>query len=69
MRVPNDITAVIAAKDEEATIADVVRSCLPFAREVLAVVDWEGPPRRAIRRRRAALAIEPPSRRSLRGHV
>jgi glycosyltransferase involved in cell wall biosynthesis len=39
MRVPNDITAVIAAKDEEATIGDVVRSCLPFAREVLAVVD------------------------------
>jgi dolichol-phosphate mannosyltransferase len=39
MRIPNDITVVIAAKDEETTIADVVRSCLPYAREVLAVVD------------------------------
>lgn len=38
MRLPDDATVVIAAKDEEATIAGVVRACLPCARETLVVV-------------------------------
>jgi len=39
MRLPDDATIVIPAKGEEATIADVVRACRPFAREILVVVD------------------------------
>ncbi len=39
MTIPDDVTVVIAAKDEEATIADVIEGCAPFARETLAVVD------------------------------
>jgi len=39
MRLPDDITVVIAAKDEEPSIADIVRQCAPYAAEVLAVVD------------------------------
>lgn len=39
MRVPDDVTIVIAAKDEEATIVDVVSSCRPHAHDILVVVD------------------------------
>ena len=39
MRLPVDVTIVIAAKDEEATIADVVSSCRPYAGDILVVVD------------------------------
>lgn len=39
MRLPDDITIVIAAKDEEPSIADIIRRSKPFAAEVLAVVD------------------------------
>jgi dolichol-phosphate mannosyltransferase len=39
MRLPDDITIVIAAKDEEPSVADVVRACRPHAAEVLVVVD------------------------------
>ena len=38
MRVPADITIVIAAKDEEATIVDVVSRCRPHADDILVVV-------------------------------
>jgi dolichol-phosphate mannosyltransferase len=38
MRWPGDLTVVIAAKDEEATIAGIVRACRPYAREVVAVI-------------------------------
>jgi dolichol-phosphate hexosyltransferase len=36
---PDDVTVVIAAKNEEATIAGVVRGCRPHARTILVVVD------------------------------
>jgi len=39
MRLPDDITVVIAAKDEEPSVADVVRDCRVHAAEVLVVVD------------------------------
>ena len=39
MQSPLDVTVVIAAKDEEATIADVVTACRPFASDVIVVVD------------------------------
>lgn len=39
MQLPDDATVVIAAKNEAATIADVVAACRPYAREVLVVVD------------------------------
>lgn len=38
MRLPGDVTIVIAAKDEEATIADVVSGCRPYADDILVVV-------------------------------
>src|SRR6266542_4489104 len=38
MRLPVDMTAVIAAKDEEATIADVASACRPYAGDILVVV-------------------------------
>jgi len=37
--IPDDVTVVIAAKNEEATIVDVIEGCAPFARETLVVVD------------------------------
>jgi dolichol-phosphate mannosyltransferase len=39
MELPGDLTVVIAAKNEAATIADVILACRPYAREVLVVVD------------------------------
>lgn len=39
MRLPVDVTVVIAAKDEEATIGDVAASCRPYAADTLVVVD------------------------------
>ena len=39
MELPTDLTVVIAAKDEAATIADVILACRPYAREIIAVVD------------------------------
>jgi dolichol-phosphate mannosyltransferase len=39
MRLPLDVTVVIAAKDEEATIADVVSRCRPYAADIVVVVD------------------------------
>ena len=38
MELPTDLTVVIAAKDEAATIADVILACRPFAGEVIVVV-------------------------------
>lgn len=49
MELPADVTIVIAAKDEDATIADVVRSCRPYAREILVIVDRRGRDRTAER--------------------
>src|SRR5215212_1807462 len=37
MRLPGDVTIVIAAKDEEATIGDVVCGCRPYGDEILVV--------------------------------
>jgi dolichol-phosphate mannosyltransferase len=37
MRLPDDVTVVIAAKDEEATIVDVISACRPYAGEILVV--------------------------------
>jgi glycosyltransferase involved in cell wall biosynthesis len=39
MQLPDDITVVIAAKNEAATVADVVVACRPFAHDLLVVVD------------------------------
>jgi glycosyltransferase involved in cell wall biosynthesis len=39
MTQPDDVTVVIAAKNEEPTIAGVVRGCRPYARTVLVIVD------------------------------
>jgi glycosyltransferase involved in cell wall biosynthesis len=36
---PDDVTVIIAAKDEEATIAGVVRGCRRYAHTVLVIVD------------------------------
>lgn len=38
MRLPDDATIVIAAKDEEATVSAIVEACRPYAHEVLVVV-------------------------------
>jgi dolichol-phosphate hexosyltransferase len=35
----DDVTIVIAAKDEGATIGDVIKGCAPYAREIIVVVD------------------------------
>jgi dolichol-phosphate mannosyltransferase len=39
VRLPDDVTVVIAAKNEEATIAGVVTGCAAYAHEVVVVVD------------------------------
>lgn len=39
MTVPEDVTVVIAAKNEAATIGEIVFRCRPYAREVLVVAD------------------------------
>jgi len=39
VRLPDDVTIVIAAKNEEATISEIVAGCLPYAHEVIVVVD------------------------------
>ena len=38
MQLPGDVTVVIAAKNEEATIVDVVAGCRPYADDILVVV-------------------------------
>jgi len=38
MRIPDDVTIVIAAHDEETTIGGIVDACRPHAREILVVV-------------------------------
>jgi dolichol-phosphate mannosyltransferase len=57
MRLPDDLTAVIAARDEEATIADVVRACRPYARETLVVVHRHNFDRTAARAEEAGARI------------
>jgi dolichol-phosphate mannosyltransferase len=49
MELPSDVTVVIAAKDEEATIGQVVSSCRPYAHEIIVVVDRPGRDRTAER--------------------
>lgn len=49
MRLPDDATVVIAAKNEEATVADVVRACRPFAHDVIVVVGLGSTDRTAAR--------------------
>jgi dolichol-phosphate mannosyltransferase len=39
MQIPDDVTAIIAARNEEASIADVVASCLPYVSSVIVVID------------------------------
>ena len=39
MTLPDDVTVVIAARNEEATVGSVIKSCTPYARQVLVVVD------------------------------
>jgi dolichol-phosphate mannosyltransferase len=57
MRIPDDLTAVIAARDEEATIADVVRACRSYAREILVVVHRHNADRTAARAEEAGARI------------
>lgn len=49
MKLPDDVTIVIAARNEQATIADVVHGCAPYARELLVVVDRRTSDETAIR--------------------
>ncbi len=57
MLLPDDATIVIAAKDEEATIAEVVQSCSPYAREILVVVHRHTHDRTADRAARAGARV------------
>ena len=51
------ITVVIAAKNEEATIADVIAGCAPFARDTIVV--WLGEGRLTTARVEGALTVVP----------
>lgn len=57
MRLPEDATVVIAAHNEEATIADIVDACRPYAHEVLVVVGQRTSDRTAERAARAGARI------------
>ena len=57
MRIPDDVTVVIAAHDEEATIVDVVEACRQYARDILVVVGRHTHDRTAERATRAGARI------------
>src|SRR5215217_645922 len=57
MLVPGDVTVVIAAKDEEATIVDVVSACHPYAADILVVVHCRCQDETAVRARAAGARV------------